>query len=362
MNDGNKIDELIHQFLLDKLSQEEIRELKIWLDTSRENKKYFARIQALWELSSVARDENDFDRQKNWEIISDKIRKAKSVQRYLIIFSRIAAVLILAVALSFVYENVTKKRWDDRVASSFVINEVPLGSKSKILLSDGSEVWLNAGSRIKYFSDFNLNDRRISLEGEAYFHVKTDKSKPFIVNVFGVEVKATGTEFNVKAYSDEDIIETTLVNGIVSVISGRKGKEQEVLLAPNEKIVIYKKADQSPQVRKIEELPDDDNFSTAVAITKMEVNSQVETPLYTSWKDDEWIIENEKLESLAIKLERRFDVTINFKDDKAKAYCFTGKLRDETLEQVLTYIDQSSPIQYELNKKTVTLWYNNIIR
>ena len=94
---------------------------------------------------------------------------------------------------------------------SFCEVTAPLGSTSEIVLPDSSRVWLNAGSRIKYTTTFNQNNRMLYLEGEGYFRVAKNKQLPFVVDAYGFEVKAIGTEFNVKAYKEDAIIETTMV-------------------------------------------------------------------------------------------------------------------------------------------------------
>lgn len=355
------IDNLIIEYLQGQLDDIGAKELRAWINSNPENQNQFTKTCAMWELSSLGNTDVMFDKQKNWDILSNRIIPEKKIRRLIARWASIAAIFVLAFGSSYVtiqfYQSETKTH---SVSAAYIINEAPMGNMSKITLPDGSEIWLNAGSKIKYATNFNVEDRYVNLKGEAYFHVSTNKEKPFIVNASGIEVKATGTRFNVKAYADEEIIETTLEEGIISVKNTNNEKSKEVFLKPNEKITVFKKSASTSNQKQTELQTNlkDDFTNTPIAILKIELASSVETPVYTSWKDNEWIIQNEKLESLAIKLGRRYDVSIQLIDEKVKNYSYTGTLKDETLEQVLEVISLTSPIMYKLEKKKVSLWYN----
>ena len=112
--------------------------------------------------------------------------------------------------------------------------KVPLGAISEIILPDSSQVMLNAGSTIRFRSDYNSNNRDIQLQGEGYFKVAKNENLPLIVNTGNLKIKAVGTEFNVKAYPDEGIIETTLVSGIVEI--SKEGQDNvQFDLKPNQR-------------------------------------------------------------------------------------------------------------------------------
>ncbi|MFY9151395.1 MAG: FecR domain-containing protein [Prolixibacteraceae bacterium] len=361
MIDHDQIDQLILDFLQGRPNKSMELELRNWIAESVENKEYFTKTCALWELSALSKSDAVFESQRSWFKISDQINpEPKRIKPYTR-WASIAAIFVLAFISSYItMQFLGNKNQAESALVSYIINEAPMGNMSKITLPDGSEIWLNAGSKIKYATSFNQNDRHLSLMGEAYFHVATNKSKPFVVNAQGVEVKATGTRFNVKAYKEEGFIEATLEEGIISVKQLNNKSSKEVLLTPNQKITFYKKTSKissSSNPDLDENLPDD--FAPApIAIRKIELASNVETPVYTSWKDSSWIIQNEKLEALAIRLGRRYDVSIQLLDDKVRTYSYTGTLKDETLEQVLEVMSQSSPIKYKLDKKKVSLWYN----
>lgn len=363
MNLADDKENLIHQYLRGELDDAEWADLRKWVGESRQNKDVFTRTCALWELSSITSSSLKFEKQKNWTKIDSQINTRYLWRNKIRRWASVAAIFVFAFVSSYYTIRIFDVKNENRLAgNSYITNEAPLGNKSKITLPDGTEIWLNAGSKIQYATNYNVNDRNISLKGEAFFHVATNKLKPFVVHAQGVEVKATGTQFNVKAYQEEGLIETTLVEGIVSVsqVNNNKKNNQEILLKPNQKLTIYKKVreNNSSFSEELIEEKGDDFINTPIAVKKIELSSNVETPIYTSWKDDEWMIRNEKLESLAIKLGRRYDVVIELADNEVKNYNYTGTLKDETLEQVLDVISQSSPIKYKIEKKKVSLWYN----
>ena len=111
---------------------------------------------------------------------------------------------------------------------------VPHGSKTEMYLSDGTKVWLNAGTTLRYRTSYSKNKRDVFLDGEAYFDVKKDPEHPFIVHVGDIEVKAVGTSFNVKAYKNEKTVETTLVEG--KVLVSKKNITEPIIMLPNQKL------------------------------------------------------------------------------------------------------------------------------
>ena len=130
----------------------------------------------------------------------------------------IAAVFFIAFFLGTIFNRQnTGIGSEQSLTAAYTEIKAPLGARSEIRLNDGTEVILNAGSSIKYNSDFNSLNRDLVLSGEAYFKVARNIDLPLVVDAGNINIKATGTEFNVKAYSDEGIIETTLVNGEVEI-------------------------------------------------------------------------------------------------------------------------------------------------
>jgi len=237
-------------------------------------------------------------------------------------------------------------------------NEIkaPLGAKSEIRLNDGTEVMLNAGSSLKYSTDYNLHNRDLVLEGEAYFKVAKNTNLPLVVNAGNLNIKATGTEFNVKAYSDDKMIETTLVDGKVEISpKGNIDKDRILILKPNQKAIYAQQSDKLTieMIKEIEPL----------AIKPLKINtadlllsSKTDVEQVTAWTKNKLIIRSENLESLCKKLQRKYNVTFVFKDEGIKKQRFSGVLLDETFQQVMDVIKLTARVDYIIDSKTVILF------
>jgi transmembrane sensor len=237
-------------------------------------------------------------------------------------------------------------------------------------LFDGTRVWLNAGSTLGYNSSYGKSNRDVYLNGEAYFEVSKNKKLPFKVNTSAIRVTALGTVFNVKSYNDEGVIETTLEEGIVRIdplkTSTAKNSIRPVILKPNQ-IAIYVKHNRVTHVTKITH--QNPSVVAAPASQTEEFNPLPvkvayisDIKLYTSWKGSRWIFKNEKFSSLAPKLERRYDVHIEFKDSLLRDYTFSGVLKEESIEQVLQAICLTSPVKFNIRSKSVILSIDNVYR
>jgi ferric-dicitrate binding protein FerR (iron transport regulator) len=240
---------------------------------------------------------------------------------------------------------------------AFVETIVPLGSKSELKLPDGSTVWLNAGSTLRYPTDYGRATRDIYLEGEGYFKVAKQQEKPFTVHTAWSKIRALGTEFNVKAYPGEELVETTLIKGEVAIEkSGADGAvDQAVRLKPGQKLLVV-----APTKAVTESAGDLQPEAPATAPDPIRPVPAVEqlppdiAEAEVSWKEQQWRIESAPLQDLAIKLGRRYNVHIRV-DESLKNHRFTGTLKDESLEQVLHAMQLSSPILFVVDGKNVSI-------
>ncbi|MCU0454872.1 MAG: DUF4974 domain-containing protein [Bacteroidales bacterium] len=279
------------------------------------------------------------------------------VRRLVIQAVSAAAIICFGFFLGTVFSPAGKVTVTEQpVSAAYIEVKAPLGARSEVRLNDGTEVLLNAGSMIKYRSDYNLNNRDLTLEGEAYFRVASNTDLPLVVNAGNINIKATGTEFNVKAYSEEGIIETTLVDGEVEIShKGNSDKDKVLILKPNQK-AIYAEQSDLLTLEKIKEIE-----PQAVKIQKIEtadllVSPETDVEQATAWTQNKLIIRSENLESLCTKLQRKYNVTFVFSSSEIKKHRFSGVLLDETLQQVLDVITLTAPVDYLLDKKTVLLF------
>ncbi len=370
--------DLIVKALSEKASFEETKLLKKWIEEDADNKIYFNQIKSAWQLSSSIQPLTRFDAENAWQkakIIIAEGNAANMNSRFNFAFiARIAAVLVFAFMLGGLATYVGFRKTIN--VGSIVQNSVneisaPLGSKSKLVLPDGTIVWLNAGSKLRYSQTYNTNHRDVFLEGEAFFKVKTNPEKPFIVKTSEMSIKAFGTAFNVKAYPDEATITTTLVEGIVKIEGTDKNSKKFIVsLKPKQNLIYVKKifsentvSNKTETTGKAETTGQNTTTTSedkSINKSKQEdfpvsVDSDIKTTLYTSWKDDKWTVEHEKMDQLAIMLERRYNVSFVFKSDVLKKYRISGIIRKETLEQVLDLLKLTVPMTYKIKEGIVTV-------
>jgi len=254
-----------------------------------------------------------------WEVVLHD--KQKVTERKVRIYSwglRIAAILIIGLVLTNIF-FFTKT--DEVLTSQIQTIKTPYGAKTDYTLPDGSIVWLNSGSTISYSLQFG-ETRSVSLVGEAYFKVVKD-SKPFIVSTEYGNVEVKGTSFNVKAYTDDNAFETTLVEGAVAFRV--KNTDNEVTLKPGEQV----SKTQSGYIIK-----------------------SVETKYFTSWKEGKLLFNREPFPSFIKKLERWYNVKIEYTDPKLDELWYTGTIEMESISEVMEMISKAAPVKYRFDTKS----------
>ncbi|RYY61433.1 MAG: FecR family protein [Chitinophagaceae bacterium] len=216
------------------------------------------------------------------------------------------------------------------------------GSRSRYLLPDGTTVWLNAGSRIVYENDFTGKTREVRLEGEAYFDVAHQPDKPFIVHTSGYNIKVLGTVFNVKAYPEDKTIETTLFRGSVKVFRQQDPESAAINLVPNQKLLVPRidgavAATTEPAVKAAAKIPE------TFRIIPIDSTKEEAERFETAWLFSRLEFRGDDFETLARKMERWYNITITFSDDKVKQLHFNGSFEKETAEQALWALRTAVP-------------------
>lgn len=205
---------------------------------------------------------------------------------------------------------------------------VPAGARYQLVLADGTKVWMNSASKLSYPVAFNKNERRVVLEGEAFFEV-TSSAVPFIVEVGQREIEVLGTSFNISAYSEDKNLETTLVSGKVVV---KVDNNELIALAPGEQARI-------------------DN-QTSISEKRV-----VDTKLFTSWKDDVIYFKEMELNELVKRLERWYAVTIEIQNENIADIHFTGAIENSRkLEFLLSLIAETTEINYKLENDRIVIY------
>ena len=314
MNTNENIEGLISRYLNGKCSAEEQNELIAWIEESPSNSKEYFEIKDTWDSLQNSREAAG---EQLALFYKNQYAKAYETKRIWIrSLSAIAAVLLVGLLATVLLPS---KSGENKSANLQVFS-VPLGSRSKVVLADGSIVNLNSGSELQFSSSFSPENRIVNLSGEAFFNVKTDKEHPFTVKTKDFDVKVTGTKFNVCSYNDNNYSTATLAEGIISL---KMNKNSEIVkVEPGNKFQVDRKNDEH-------------------TLVEADVESEI------AWKDDEFIFRNIPFPELAKRLERWYDVRLNYQDTRLQNYNFTGKFKNqETIWQVLDALKLISPIDY----------------
>lgn len=244
----------------------------------------------------------------------------KTIVRVIRILSRVAAVLFipLLVYLFVLRTDINSSQ------SELLYSEIKClpGTRTMVHLPDGSMGWLNSGSTLTYPNEFNGKTREVKLTGEAFFDIKSNPKKPFLVSGEHINVKAYGTSFNVMSYPEERINEVTLVDGRAEVLAERDGRMQSLGTLDPGQVCLYDRVHSSSV------------FHTA----------DVEKTI--SWKNGKLIFRDDTFKDLVRKCNRWYNVNIVILDKKLEAYTYVGTFQDETLDEVLKLLSLTAPIEY----------------
>ena len=219
----------------------------------------------------------------------------------------------------------------EEIGEEIVYNtmQIPVGGFYQLKLADGTKVWLNSLTRLRFPVTFAGEERKVYLTGEAYFEVARDSVHPFIVATDeGMEVKVYGTEFNVDTYR-KGTVKTTLVNGKVGIRVSATGEEMR--LSPNQ-MALFTKATQSIQVENV------DSYGVV------------------AWKDGKFVFEDEPIEEIMERLSRWYDVKVFYANERIKKHTFTGIItRFADISDVLHLMEETAAVEFRIQGDTVTV-------
>lgn len=348
--------------LTNSINSEETILLDQWIGENPSHLKLFNEVCDIWTSYNNG-SSKEYDSFAALDKVKQRIQQVNSEKsnsfRILKILSRVAAavLLMLAVATSSYYIGKNKTI----ITSRNTEISAPLGSRTKVILPDGTKVWLNGGSTLKYSNSFNLSDRAVSILGEGYFDVSHNKNLPFTVSTPQIRIKVLGTAFNIKAYPDERLVETTLERGslVIEKITQNGTLIPQTILEPNQRATYFKTEDQVylsdmsvKEKMKKEEIKSE---KTVPVTEQLLVSKKIDTQIFTSWKDNKLVFRNESFESLTVKLERWYGVKIMIEDEEIKNYHFNGTFEKETVQDVLNIIHYTIPIKYIVEHGLVTI-------
>lgn len=328
MADDNLIDieTLITKYFASEATEAEMATLLQWIQESDENRKRFFELQDIWHALNPSFEFNDDDAEKAEDriLIKSGIRKKKTkwITGFIKIWSRLAAVIVVPLILLVIYKFIVT----DKPQESIREISTAYGCSMKTTLPDGSIVWLNANSCLKYPSEFVAEERNVELSGEAYFDVQADKKHPFVVHTPSLDVKATGTEFNVNSYGSGKLSSVTLVDGYVNVDITDSKEIYDMM--PGEYL----------------------KFQNG----NVYVKKDCDTEKYCSWRNGVLLFDDDSLEEICERLEQIYGIKFEILDPKISAtrYCMT--LRGESINDILHLLELSAPIRCTMESITGT--------
>lgn len=303
-----------------RVSPSEEETLFRFVDATPENKKSFRRWEEEWMLScklipEVSNEWKQLQRrmQVRQSLGSVFSPKHKQLQRFIAV-AAIACFLLLGGIYGFYQYRAAD------VAGNLFALETAYGEKSKLILADGTIVWLNAGSSLRYAGNFNTKNREVFLTGEAYFEVtKQPGGTPFTVRTDHYSVLVKGTKFNVSSYPEDMSAKTALLEGSIDILY----KDRHIPVAPGELLSLDKQ---------------NGSFS----------RQKVQASQYKSWTEGRVEYDKITLNELAIRLSRKYDVRIYLDDSLEKEVAFRVSLRnEETVGDVFQALSEIIPIRYE---------------
>ncbi len=241
---------------------------------------------------------------------------------------RVAAILVICIFIgTLIYRNPFSS-----VKTGYYTAIAPKGSISETILPDGTTIFLNAGSKIRYATGKDLKNREVYMEGEVWFDVQKIKESTFLVHTPCYDIRVTGTKFNVKAYPEEEKIITTLEKGSIEIVSGDKLKlTNNIILKPGDQLVFNKNG------------------------KSLQVGHQVNVETFSAWKSNKLIFVNMSLGELVKLLERRYGVEITVSDQSLLNYHYDGTFKNETIVEVLNILQETLPVKYRIKNQTILI-------
>lgn len=232
------------------------------------------------------------------------------------------------------------------------------GVRTKLLLPDGTQVWLNSNSKLKYAADFDLHSREVELDGEAYFDVVRDMQHPFIVHTSAIDIRVLGTAFTVKSYAQDETIEATLLRGAIEISGRDNPNAPRIILKPDEKLVLNRHLFNSPRANP----PSPGNAAGApparpdISVNPVPAHIPDSAKEETAWLYNRLVFNGDTFKELAEKMERWYDVRIIFQDQDLYKYRFAGAFANESIQEALNALQLTASFSYKIKGDVIELY------
>lgn len=322
----DKYHDLIIGYLQSQLTRKEMDSFYSWVNENDENKKLYFETKAIYDACKSSAGRETIDINESWQRLLLKNKKRKFLGIEFQRFGSYVAVAffagLIALSVNYILNPHTEKFTAKYVGGDGIMAD-------KVELPDGTIVTVASNTTFFYDSDYGKKDRVVHLEGEAYFDVAKQKSKPFIVKVKNQSIEALGTKFNVMAYPSDSLLTTTLVEGSVRLTTGNNAKE--TVLKPNQQLTY-------------------NNIRNVIEI------ANVDASRFTSWTTGYYYFSQQTLKAIFYKLSHVYGITFDVKSEDLNKKIFTGTFyRGQSVNNILEVISLSIPIKYEINDRVVII-------
>lgn len=352
----DNLEEIIVRQLSNNLTEKEADELLNWYNSSEDNKKLYNDYCVLLKAQSIALDRRLFekDNMRSWKRLRRRIQQRR-VSGFWLPVLRYASVAVVALLVGMGIHMLLS---DADTATGGMQVTVPAGSKSKIVLPDGTSVWLNSGSKLTYTGDFGKINRVIYLDGEGFFDVTKNKEIPFEVYAGEARIRVLGTQFNMKAYSMDERKRITLLEGSLSV-AVNDTKSGGKVIVPNEQAVIVKGSSDIHvrQVKAANYVSWTETRKEVLAAVEPKADKllpQMQIPNQTF--RNTLFFDEEPLSQIVKDLSRAYNVTIQIADKEIAADIYYGDFRnEESVYEILDVITSSGDIYYEIRDNKIII-------
>jgi ferric-dicitrate binding protein FerR (iron transport regulator) len=353
---SDEVRSLLLKYIAGETDEEETQKVQQLLAADAAVFDEFEQLWDLWYAVGAATNVNRFNVDKGWEAILNKRkteeqrpRVRRPLRKSLILGSAAAAAILLLVFLLHPYagksgssdggypdieeasgDSLLPERQDLYAEESgFIDFYTSAGKRKRVVLPDGSVTWLNGNTAIRY--EDHRNVRMLYLKGEAFFNIRHDAGKPFIVNTSYATIQVLGTRFNVSAYPDDTVTDAVLTSG--SILFTTEMHDESVVrhLLPGEKISINHLSD------------------------KLKI-ARVDTIFYTAWKEGRLLFEGQTFGEIARAMEHKYSVNIEFADKGLESKRLNGYLQQETLSQALEALRLTLQFRYKIIDSSVILY------
>jgi ferric-dicitrate binding protein FerR (iron transport regulator) len=320
-------DSLMYRFLNRETTEEENKEILDWISASEENRDRFRKIHQAFNVHQYISLRSKTDLDQAWEKLYTRLTdgRKKLIPRIAVYFIKVAAAILvlLAVGLGSIWVVGHFLKQDQQ---AMIMLDVPKGEKTKIVLTDGTLIWVNSQSTLRYNA---LDPRKVTIEGEAYFEVCKNVKQPFEVSTAsGMKLRVTGTRFNLRCYPNERFVETTLEEGCVIIENIHP--HPNVVLNPGEQ------ARFDPSVNQVDV-------------------RKVVPEIYSLWKNNELRFENIPFSDLIPRIERIYGVNIQMDPRMNNNDRFTMTIATESLRELFNMMKLTSKFDYEINGEQVKI-------